>query len=399
MSVIKRYFGIVKRFVVLILLLAITFSYAMFQGGFVSWFLFFTLIPFLVYSLLLAVVPLRFTEVRREILPTRVFGGNTASVEVSFRNKSWFPLLFLAVKEMDMDDSFYEKTKGESSNIFFVGWKRRFEWTYEISNVERGEIEYKGLQLTITDMFGWTIRQKVIDKRQTIVVYPNIIDMTFKKVQLQSNRGGIQSPYSLIKDISAVSGIREYQSGDRSSWIHWKSFAKNETLRTKEFENSQTKELFLVLDKTSAVNFERAVELVASIVQAIIRKRGDFSFLSYGEDRSYFPKIKSQVQLEKVMHHLAVVKPETQEMERINLINELSFINSSTLIVVTGALTEPLKNSLVHSTRVTRSAICFVVVDNKPLKNTDNPSKIPGVKIIYLTKEMFPNVFTEVLKP
>ncbi|CAM5672108.1 hypothetical protein LSPH24S_02169 [Lysinibacillus sphaericus] len=39
-----------KHFLLVSFLILITFCYAMFQGGFVSWFVFFTVSPFLLYA-------------------------------------------------------------------------------------------------------------------------------------------------------------------------------------------------------------------------------------------------------------------------------------------------------------------------------------------------------------
>ena len=35
------------------------------------------------------------------------------------------------------------------------------------------------------------------------------------------------SPLNIVKDTTMATGVRDYQSGDRVTWIHWKSFATN----------------------------------------------------------------------------------------------------------------------------------------------------------------------------
>ncbi len=52
----------------LAVLTAAVFSYAMFQGGFVSWFIYFMrFLPFTVYAGLVAVYPLRAFQVTRDV--------------------------------------------------------------------------------------------------------------------------------------------------------------------------------------------------------------------------------------------------------------------------------------------------------------------------------------------
>lgn len=63
------------KLIVLMLLTAAVFSYAMFQGGFVSWFLFYTFLPFVVYAGLLALYPLRSFQASRQMAKTQLLAG------------------------------------------------------------------------------------------------------------------------------------------------------------------------------------------------------------------------------------------------------------------------------------------------------------------------------------
>lgn len=396
----KKYISSGGRFLLLLFLIIVIFSYAMFQGGFVSWFVLYSVIPFLIYSLLLTFVPLKIVDVHRQIAPSKLQRGDTASVTVSFQNKTWFPLIFVTIHEIGMERHFYEKAMGKASNVFFVGWKRNFQWTYELQHLERGEYHFRGLKFTFTDLFGWTVRHKLVDQNQIVLVYPKISEMKYRPLQMQFEQGGILSPFSVVKDTSMATGIREYQSGDRFSWIHWKSFAKNETLRTKEFEDRQTQEIFLTIDRTSQNNFEVIAELAASIIQTIVKNHGDVSFLSSGEKRFYSSRVKTQNQVEKVMQHLAVVKPDAKLTIDKILTNELQSISSATLLLITGEVTEQLKSFFMNSTKVTRGIVCFVVSEKSDIqKLKENVMHYSNVKVIPITREMFYEAFTEVIKP
>ena len=132
MSGFKQFFRHSGRLITVILLLAITYCYAMFQGGFVSWFVFFTILPFLLYSILLAVFPIHFKEISRTLSKDRIERGSNVQVTVTFRNTSWFPIVFMMVQELPMDNGHYERPNGNVTKLFLVGWKREFEWTYEL---------------------------------------------------------------------------------------------------------------------------------------------------------------------------------------------------------------------------------------------------------------------------
>ena len=72
----------VLKFIFLALLFLITFSYAMFQGGFVSWFLFYSFLPFAIYSLLLLFYPLTGMKMTRSISHTELTDGQELTVTI-----------------------------------------------------------------------------------------------------------------------------------------------------------------------------------------------------------------------------------------------------------------------------------------------------------------------------
>ena len=397
MKKLKTYLRGGGRLIALILLGVIIFSYAMFQGGFVSWFVFYSLMPFLLYSLLLSIVPIHMNQVKREITPSKLHRGDTAKITISFRNNTWFPLIFMTVQEIGEQHN-ASNYKGGFNQIYFVGWKRKFEWSYELNNLKRGRMQFQGIRFTFTDFFGWTVRTKVVEEDESVVILPKLSPIKYKPLQMQFEHGGVAAPFSMVKDTSLVTGIRDYQSGDKYSWIHWKSFAKNETLRTKEFEDRQTQDIFLAIDQSSSTNFEHAVDLTASILQSVIKNHGDISFLSTGKKREIFPKLKSQSRLEKVMQHLGVIEPDSKQSIDSILSNEMALINSATLVLVTGGLTKELKDFFVNSAKFARGIVCFVV-SKKNEKVVEKRLSVANVKVIYITDDQFENAFTEVMKP
>lgn len=387
------------RFLIVFGLLALTFCFAMFQGGFVSWFIFFTLLPFLLYSLLLAVIPIRISGVEREIVPSKLYRGGKARVTVRFRNQTLLPIVFLLVREADMDERSYQVTGGRSSSLFFAGWKRSFEWVYELEDLQRGEHTFSALEVTATDFFGWVARKKVIEQPYTMLVYPRTLEMNYTSLQVQYDQGALVAKYSITKDTTLVTGVRDYQAGDRFSWIHWKSFAKNGELRTKEFEDRQSQKLFICIDRTTSSQFEEVVELTASMLQSIVSKNGDVAFLSGGNSRVFYPAVRTDAQLEQIMQYLAAIKSETGlPMEQL-LRNERE-LSSSILILVTGVMTNDLKAFLMNGSKYARAVICFVVVAKEQYADYKGASvRFSNSRVIYITKEMFSQAFTEVNKP
>ncbi|WP_042479155.1 DUF58 domain-containing protein [Bacillus ndiopicus] len=379
-----------------IVLLAISlFCFAMFQGGFVSWFIFFTISPFLLYAVMLYFVPLKFAIIERTIYPSHPKHGDDLGITVSFRNNTWIPLAFLVVREMTNEHHI-----NNNSKLIFVGFKRSFDWTYEVKNVTRGEYRFQGLEFTVTDFFGWAIRHKKVEQPHTILVYPKTVTIPFSTMQMQYDQGSVVSKYTIMKDTTMVAGVRNYQPGDRFSWIHWKSFAKDATLRTKEFEDRQAQRLLVCIQQSSLKHFEQAVSLTASIMQSIVKHRGEVSFATAGENRLYMPLVRTDGQLEKVMRHLAVVKANGEDTASIIVRSRHQGLNQSILIIVTGEFTKECQQLLLSNTQQVRAIICFVIVTIDELKSMTNTYRTMGQnRVVYLTEDMFSQAFTEVNRP
>ncbi|MCH7323990.1 DUF58 domain-containing protein [Solibacillus sp. MA9] len=380
MKKIRYFFQHGGRLLTVIALLIITYCYAMFQGGFVSWFVFFTILPFSIYSILLAIVPIRIQQVSRALSKEAIERGDTIEVTVRFRNKSWFPIVFMTAREMAMDAAFYEELNGHATKLFLVGWKSEFEWTYELRDLKRGEHHFNGIEVMCTDFFGWTIRQVVIEHPQMFLVYPKIYDVKTEQIVMQYDQGASQARFSLIKDTTMATGVREYVPGDRFSWIHWKSYAKNGELRTKEFEDRNAQNTFVLIDRAVQKNFEQVVEFAASYIHKTMKERGDISFLSAGTDRYFAPVIKTDSQFKKVMQHFVKVQPDAQfGVERL-LFEEQKVMSRSVVIIITGEWMPELQEVLNASTKSMGKIVCFVVNGEAEPVHLKNQNEVHIIK-------------------
>ncbi len=381
-----------------ILLLIGAFSFAMFQGGFVSWFIFFAILPLLTYTILLQFVPIRIKNIKRTINPDFVTRGSKVNVHVAFQNKTLFPLLFLTVREKMNNADLEIHMEGKSQNLFLVLFKKDFEWEYELRNIPRGEFHFEGLEVVVTDFFGWTEREIFVPKHDLMLVYPKITDVQNAQINLHYDQGNTNVTRSLVKDTTIATGIRKYESGDRFSWIHWKSFAKSGDLKTKEFEDIQAQNVVVYLDRSSQPDFEGVVDLCASLLKVGVRARADVSFLTAGEERKLFPLIRSESQLERVMQYLAVTQMDPfTSLVKNGIRSEQQLVSRSIVFVLTSRLDESLELLLMSGTKLARAIICFVVVSEDSYPHVDRSKRYPGQnKVVYLTEAMFSQALLEV---
>lgn len=382
------------RMLFLVLLFAITFSFAMFQGGFVSWFIFFVTCPFLIYSLILFFVAERLVSVERSFEPSHIEAGENLRVTLKVKRKTMVPFVYITIDEQ-LPHTLVKENMSHLRTLLLVGLKRDFEWSYSLENIPRGEHRFEKLEVTFHDFFGWVQKRFVFEQEQTFVVYPRVYEMKYVPIQTQFDMGRMTSPFSLVKDTTMAVGIRNYQSGDRFSWIHWKSFAKSQSLRTKEFEDRQSQELFVMIDRSPADSFDDVVELTASIVNTIVEKQGDVSLLSVGNQRSYFSNIQGHKQLEIIMHHLATIEADYRKDFQSLLFHEKAIAQGGMLLFVTSELTD---EKLMALAKTVKQGICFVISDN-PLGVWSLREKVQHIRVVQVPKKDYYFAFTEVMKP
>jgi len=382
-----------KHFLLVVFLMVVTFCYAMFQGGFVSWFVFFSVSPFLLYALISFVVRESILLVERKIEPAHVEHGQSAKVAITIERKTRFPFAYIMMEELVDSEGLVQAKLQSSNTIRFVGFRKKFNWHYELANMPRGEHRYLGVTIVFHDFFGWAKKTVVAEKEQTILVYPRIREMKYTALQTKYDVGPMMSPYSIVKDTTMAVGLREYVPGDRFSWIHWKSFAKTQTLQSKEFEDRQSSELMLVLDAKKSPLFEDKIELVASMLKMIVQELGDISFISAGEMTKVFPIVQGEKQLDQVMYHLAAIKP--AENVKFQFYDQQAFKQVATLLYVTSDVSDEFLHTLAN---IVKNCICFVVAKQPPLQ-AELTMRYKHIQIVYVDPTDFYHVFTEVMKP
>lgn len=262
-------------------LIAMMYAYAMFQGGFVSWFLFYSVAPLIAFAFVIGLFPLKTIKVKRIVFVEPRQAGQPLQVTIEGK-KSFFPLFYLIVEDqLPMKLKRQLPHRSSAKAIFFPLFKRSFSFTYTIPSLPRGEHEFSSILIKTGDLFGFIQKQAVQTVDQKILVYPQI-----EAIQWQAHsraRDDARIAKTGLLDASAVVGVRDYVSGDRLAWIDWKSTAKRNKLMTKQFEQRAVERTLLFLDNSKAsyrsagsALFEKAVSVAASLVSAFERSGQPF---------------------------------------------------------------------------------------------------------------------------
>src|SRR5699024_3833081 len=96
----SKIFRFVGHLLFIITIFILLYAYSMFQGGFVSWFLFFSFFPIGLYQISLLFYPLRSWKMERILSQLMLLAGDTITVTVKIKRKIPFPLFYCVFEEI-----------------------------------------------------------------------------------------------------------------------------------------------------------------------------------------------------------------------------------------------------------------------------------------------------------
>ncbi|WP_339183466.1 DUF58 domain-containing protein [Oceanobacillus sp. FSL W7-1293] len=346
LRIILRSFGVLALIVIL-------FCYAMFQGGFVSWFLFYGYLPIGIYQLLFATYPLRTWQIYREIENPVCQAGDEIIVKVHLKRKLPFPLLYCTFEEKFPQSLMKEDTKkakylssqasGQMTvsrrliRMLFPLFRRNFTFSYSIQSLPRGEHVLDKVTIQTGDIFGFIKKSRDFQVENTFAVYPYEHELRLVSDMASYEQGGVLSNQLQHMNTTVASGAREYAPGDRFAWIDWKQTARKQTMMTKEFDREKSMDILLVHDnfmngKKNQLIYEASIEMSLSFIEKIAKKDYQTSFLSIGERPHVFELGQSEHQMERMKYYLLTARQEQQGSFSIRFREEMAHFHQADLI-------------------------------------------------------------------
>ncbi|QQK75286.1 DUF58 domain-containing protein [Salicibibacter cibarius] len=316
----KRTLRQVGRVIAVLFLLAILFWYAMVQGGFVSWFLFYSVSALLLAGFAMAAAPLRFLRAERSVTRRHLSQGETIKVQISVYKTSRWPCFFVGVRDLVPRDLTLESDPGA---FFFMMFSRKKTYSYLVKTEKRGAYTYDSVHVESGDPFGFFKSEKDLPAVNELLVYPRIKPLPFNlqnKRWQRSNTDRVCAAQRVYHEESSnFSGVREYVAGDRLSSIDWKVSARLGNLATKEFDTEEGKGFTVLLDTRagSGQNFEAAVEWAAATVNTVFDKHSRLNFAALGATPVVSPTGNDRAHMHQVMKELARIEPSLPEASNV----------------------------------------------------------------------------------
>ncbi|TDL31215.1 DUF58 domain-containing protein [Jeotgalibacillus sp. S-D1] len=392
----------ISKTLLLVILLAGTFSFAMFQGGFVSWFLFYSFLPFALYSLLVMAYPLSDFSVSREIQSDELKAGSHVAITIHLTRKYPFPLFYLVIEDQ-VSNSIFSSTKISQVKKMINPWFRRtITLQYEIENLPRGEHIFTGTELKTGDFLGLFQKTRKLEEQDSMLVYPSFVPMNYQPLNVRFDQGVASAEVNIQRDSTMATGLREYQSGDRVSWIHWKSFARTNNLMTKEFEEKKSHDVSILLDRSPTQLFEEMVTFTASLTRAVLKKGAQAGFISSGQTTQRIPVRSGEHHQRQINYELAKVQPDSRQPFEEFIHQEGTYlVQAAALLVVTSKLTRELIEQLYEQGKGNGTVAIFLIKGTIGAVNSDEQqlkalATSKGLWVKECHTGHFANVFSEV---
>lgn len=384
----KRTIRLVGKFLFMFFLLGLLFAYAMFEGGFVSWFLFYSFVPVFLYEVAFFLYPIKKWRMSRSFNHYVVRSGDAVHVTIRMKRALPFPLYYTIFEEIFPDsmqkvnlqhDTYRYLNSPADLNVIrrlkhvvFPWFSRHVEKKYVMQEIPRGRHPFQVIRVRISDMFGFMHKEHSFAVRDELIVYP-----TAREVHMYGRMSafdhGEQSAYSFrLKSTNIAIGTREYIPGDKFSWIDWKQTARKNELMTKEFEQEKSTDTMIILNacfhkEFNFLAFEAAVEVAYSIVEAIYKQSSEAYFVSIGQDNIHMPIYHDETKKIGLREHLTTIEPFAKKTFAEQFKKEIVHMARGFVIVlVTTRINEAFKHTILQMTsRMKRIIVIFIQGSNQ----------------------------------
>lgn len=381
----KKIIHTIRYGVVFAILFLVLFLFAMFQGGFVSWFLFFSFLPIFLYYLLFLIYPLHRWKITRNISPHTVQAGEQVTVTINIHRRLPFPLFYIILEEsfpatLRMLDSQNEKFNYLNTPVklqknrtvkkmIFPWFSRRIQVTYNLDQLPRGKHWFPMLRIKTGDLFGFVKKEHTFPLAEQLKVYPRRRPITLLESLSSFDQGSVSQEVFNFKQSNIASTIRDYIPGDKFSTIDWKQTARQNMMMTKEFEREENENILIVLDNRhyegiNLLAFEGAVEVSYSLFSTLKSHHIAIDFLTMEIEVGSL-KEQSMMRRNIIHEHLMNIQPIANASFSTLLRRTILKTSNLVTIIVTTQLDDELYETVQQLSHQSHRVILILIDSNQ----------------------------------
>jgi uncharacterized protein (DUF58 family) len=247
----------------------------------------------------------------------------------------------------------------------------RHEGSYLLHDVPRGRHRFEPVGLSIADPFGLAERRLTLDDRQTLVVYPRLVEL--ERLFFDGGAGPEHGRRLLLRRPVGfdLHSVRDYQQGESLRRVHWPSTARRGSLMVKELEDSPRDEVAVLLDADPAAvtgsppdsSFDVAVRAAGSILRAQVRSGRRCVLLLNNAARDMQVVSADGPEWQRALELLSAAEPDAKSPAASLLRSaDAPASRSLELVVVTSRVERSLVDRLLERA-LTRRAVALVHVE------------------------------------
>lgn len=296
-------------------LFAVSYGFAMVEGGFLPWFVFAFVLTVLAYEVTTFIVGLRFTVTHRSLSAKRLTAGQSLDVEVTVERRGVWPMFWLRVSD-ELPQRWVFQTQGVDQ-VLQPLWTQSMTFHYKVVGLQRGLYKIGNTRIETGDLLGIVQRERQDVRKDEIMVYPRVVPVRGWSGNHPEEKGLRQPTRRRTNESTNVIGVRDYVPGDRLSRIHWPASARKGTLQAKEFELHVSSELLFVPDlakssfqSATPSTFELEMTILASLLKHTYEVRRMFGLTLHAAKLTQFPTGMDEALFVRSMDALAVANPD-----------------------------------------------------------------------------------------
>lgn len=306
---------------------------------------------------------------------TRAMYGDEVPVELIAENAKPLPIARLDVRELvgpnvQIRGQRLERSAETSSLIFrtmfSLGMYERVSHRYIIECRRRGWHRLGPVRIVANDPFGMAAREREIDDREGVLVYPRVVPITQLVVPARQPLGDFKPAAPLVEDPMRMSGVRPYIPGDSPKRIHWRATARTGELQTRVFEPSATPVAAVFLDTITFSHLwegqnsdllELSVTVAASLAQQMLEGKHQVGMYANapipGRARTVrIPPGRRPGQYTRILEDLALLMPAFGDRIDVMIAGELPRLPwGASIVIITSRVSPEMQRSLVRMAR------------------------------------------------
>lgn len=360
---------------VFLVLLLISFLFALLAGG---------NLPYLIFKILALIFLFSFMSVRINkknlacffyIDKKDVMVGDSLALGYKLNNTSILPI---AYGEIDCQIATRLGNRAIPGEIRMIHPLELIHIQRQIQCIHRGTYPIGRLHLKIRDLFHFFEESIDFDNQLELKVYPRIIQIEKMNIPAAEFFGNVRVPQNTHEDYSSVVSIRKYRAGDPVKKIHWKATAKNGNLYVKNYELSANARILFIIDgyhqsyrnDIDGMLEEKVIEAAGSMMRYCLSKDLDISLARTWGERNIISG-KGIAKFQRFLTTLMDFIPEGNlPLEKV-LEREKSMVPwGTTLIVLAVDLTKGICDEIL-SLRRKRMYVVLVLIKSKQEPSID----------------------------